>query len=56
MGRDASFQISEITGLQALTGGGADFGAMGMKAPESPKASVNFDKAGPAVTTPGGPA
>ena len=51
------FAVEAINDVQSLTGGGADYSAMGMKAFEGPKAEVSLAKPAPANNvTVGGPA
>ncbi len=51
------FAVEAVNEVQSLTGGGADFNSMGIKAFEGPKAEVSLAKPAPANNvTVGGPA
>jgi hypothetical protein len=49
------FAVEEISNVQSLTGAGADYGSMGMKAFEPTKPEeVSLAKPSPALSGPGG--
>ena len=48
------FAVEEISNVQSLTGAGADYGSMGMKAFEPAKPEVSLAKPSPAIGGPGG--
>lgn len=48
------FAVEAITDIQSLTGKGADFESLGLKAPEPLKAEVSLAKPSVSISGPGG--